>query len=303
MTLHASMGWETSLPITDNDANAEKLPTVPLHVAVVQGSVSLTDQFLSELERQNISLLRHSSPDKILRRLELSSERWDIVLYPIWTNFQPALNFARDARRIREQHGAPPYPRVLVLSFVEHSPASVNCFRRTQGTVYSRFTSGDNLVHLLHDIREQMTQAQRASRLHLRFVHSGNPSGLGCIPGEHLFAAYGSFFPGEEQQLTEQKSVLRFINLLATNRWRFRSALELVDLMIRHPLYQRENGSADVLSFGSVKSYIGRTENVLSALWYRSKGIGAPPRVIVKESRGKKEVAYRLLCTAEFEHI
>ena len=275
-----------------------------LRIALVQGAVSFTEQFIGRLRNHGILPVLVGDPQTILRRLDLSLEDWNIVVYPIWTNWQRALDFAREVRRIRERHGSPPYPRVLILSFIEQVPAAAHWFVQTDGTRYSVFTSEENLVHMLWRMRDELANAQRACRVHLRFVHSGNPSGIGCIPGEHIVAAYGSFVSGHEHELTESKSVLRFINLLAASRWRFKSAIEIVDLMIRHPLYQRKDGIPEVLSPGSIKTYIGRTDDVFSALWRRSGCLcELPPMVIAKESRGNKEVAYRLLCTAEFEHI
>jgi hypothetical protein len=202
------------------------------------------------------------SPENVLQRLNASLEEWDIVVYPIWTQWQRALDFAREVRRVRERHGAPPHPRVLILSFVEQLPVTVQWFRRTNDTGYSVFSSEKNLAQMLWTLRAQITEARRAYGLHLRFVHSGNASGLGCIPGEKLVAAYGSFLPGEEKEIAESESVLRFINLLATSRWRFRSASELVDLMSRHPFYHGRKRTPAILSVGSVKTYVRRAEDV-----------------------------------------
>jgi hypothetical protein len=152
-------------------------------------------------------------------------------------------------------------------------------------------------------MHKEIADARRACRLHLRFVHSGNPLGFGCISDEQIVAAYGSFLAGYELEIRESKSVLRFINLLAASRWRFRNATELVDLMGRHPLYWRSNGTREGLSPGSVKTYVRRAESALCALWHGLGNEGEPPIVIARESRGGKEIAYRLLCRAEFEHI
>jgi hypothetical protein len=165
------------------------------------------------------------------------------------------------------------------------------------------FTSKDDLVLTLWAMHKEMADARRACRLHLRFVHSGNPSGLGCIPGEQIVAAYGSFLAGQEMEIRESKSVLRFINLLAASRWRFRNAMELIDLMSRHPLYRGKNGMPEVLSLASVKTYVPRAEDALFTLWHILGNDGKPPIVIARESRGGKEIAYRLSCSAEFEHI
>src|ERR1700683_2582024 len=68
--------------------------------------------------------------------------------------------------------GSPPYPRTLGLFFVEHFPVTVQLFRRTMGTRYSRFISEEALVHLLWSMRDEMLKAQKESqRVHLRFVH------------------------------------------------------------------------------------------------------------------------------------
>lgn len=278
-------------------------PFTTLRIALVQGVVSFTDQCLSYLQNHNIQLQFVATPDAVLPRLERSPDHPQILAYPIWTQWQRALDFAREVRRIRERHGTPPYPRVLILSFVEQLPVTVQWFRQTNGTDYSVFTSQKNLVQTLRSIQGEIAKAQQLSRLHLRFVHSGNPSGSGCIPGEMLVAAYGAFSPGSEEEISESKNVLRFVNLLATSRWRFRNAPELLDLMIRHPLYQRKNGTSDVLSVGSIKTYIRRAEDVLSSFWYSSRTAVRMPTVIAREFRGHKEVAYRLLCTVEVEHI
>lgn len=278
-----------------------RVPT-PLRIAVVQGSVSFTDHFLGRLRHHGIEdrFVGHSGA--ILRRLNLSLEEWDIVVYPIWTQWQPALDFARGKQRVRDRHGAPPYPRLLVVSFVEHLPTTVQWFKRTIGTDYTVFTSEETLIQKLWAIRAEIERAKRSSRLHLRFVHSGNPNGLGCISGEKIEAVYGSFLPGRENEITESKSVLRFINMLAVSRWRSRSASELVEFMARHPLYSG-NGEKSIPSIGSMKTYVARADEALSTLWRRQGHAGDPPTPIARESRGRKEIAYRLLCTAEFEHI
>jgi hypothetical protein len=284
------------------EGTAPRVPTI-LRISLVRGAVSLTDYCLNYLRRHNIEPQFIGAPESILQRLEQFPEESEILVYPIWTHFQFALDFARDVRRNRERNGAPPSPRVLILSFVDHLPITVQWFQRTNGTKYSLFTSEENLPRILWAMRREIEDAKRTCRLHLRFVHSGNPLGVGCIPGEKLIAAYGSFTPGHEEEIPESKSVLRFINLLALSRWRFRSASELVDLMGRHPLYQRTNASPAILSVGSIKTYISRSDDALSALRNRD-GIGdRQPTVIAKERRGGKEIAYRLLCTAEVEHI
>jgi len=274
-----------------------------LRIALVQGAVTLMDHSVGYLRRHKIEPVFLGSPEEILRRLEHSLEEWDTLVYPICAQWQRSLDFAREARLIRERHGAPPRPRVLILSFIEQLPVTAHWFRQTNGTRYSVFSSEENLVRTLWAMCDDVAKAERSCRLHLRFVHAGNPSGLGCISGERIVAAYGSFSPGEEQQIPSSKSVLDFINLLAASRWRSRSAIELVDLISRQPLYRRKNGSAGTLSSGSVKTYVSRAEDALFSLWYRSGNLGEPPTVIAKESRGNKEIAYRLLCTAEFEHI
>jgi hypothetical protein len=101
----------------------------------------------------------------------------------------------------------------------------------------------------------------------------------------------------------ESKSVLRFINLLATSRWRFRSASEIVELMGRSSFYSREGTKRGAISAGSIKTYVARAEGALHNLWCRLGNVGESPTLIARESRGRKEVAYKLLCTAEFEHI
>lgn len=274
-----------------------------LRVALVQGTVSFTDQTLSYLQPHKIEPVFVGTPETILQKLDHSLEEWETVVFPIWKHWQRSLDFAREVRRIRERHGAPPYPRVLILSFVEQLPVTAKLFRQTSGTKYSVFTSKDDLVLTLWAMHNEMADARRACRLHLRFVHSGNPSGVGCIPGEQIVGAYGSFLAGQEMEIRESKSVLRFINLLAASRWRFRNAMELIDLMSRHPLYRRKNDTTEALSVGSVKTYALRAEDALFALWHRLGNEGKPPNVLTRESRGAKEIAYRLSCSAEFEHI
>jgi len=293
--------YEASSPVCQEDSPLDV--TRPLRLALVQGSVSFTDDFVGRLRNHGIEARFVAHPDAILRRLDLCLEEWDVIVYLIEARWQNALDFARAEQRIRDRHGAPPYPRLLVLSFVDHLPTTVQWFKRTTGTDYAVFTSERQLIQKLWSIRAAIERAQRSFRLHFRFVHSGNPNGFGCIPNEKIEAAYGSFLPGQEDEITESKSVLRFLNLLAASRWRSRSAVELVEFMARHPLYLGKGAETAIPSPASVKTYVGRAENALSALWRRLGHAGNPPASMARESRGRKEIAYRLLCTAEFEHI
>jgi hypothetical protein len=275
----------------------------PVRIAIIHGAVFLTDQFLGRLRDHNIETIFFGGSEAALRRLEVSLDDWDIAVYAIWTQSQRALDFARTVRRIRDRHGAPPHPRTLVLSFVEHLPTTIQWFKRTQGTSFSVFTSVQDLVRTLHAIHKEIMAARRAFRLYLRLVHSRNPTGLGCIPGERIVAAFGSFLPGCEGEIVESRAVLQFINLLATSRWRFRSTFELIQLMANDPFYRGPSAALAIPSVGSIKTYVARVEHALSDLWRQLGNSGDPPTLIAREYRGKKEVAYRLLCTAEFEHI
>jgi hypothetical protein len=274
----------------------------PPRVAFVHGAISFTDDFIERLKGRGMDIGFVGNSDTILRHLNLSIKAWDIIVYPIWTQWQRALDFAREARRFRERLAAVPNPVVLILSFVEQLPVTVYWFGRTHGTHYSVYTDEDNLVQRLRLIHRDVLEQQRASCcLHLRFVHSGNPSGIGCIPGEKLIAAYGSFLPDPEGEIPASRSERRFLNVLAENRWRFRNTSELLDLMRDNPFYR---ASKNPPSLNSIKVYVARAEAALQSLWKRHHpDLGEPPEVIAREVRGLKEVAYRLLCTAEFEHI
>jgi len=293
--------YEASRLICQADAPTE--PLTPLRIAVVQGAVSFTDHFLGRLRHHGIQPLFVGPPEAILRRLDRSLEEWDIVVYLIGPRWQHALDFARAKQRVRDRHGAPPCPRLLLVSFADHLPTTVQWFKRTAGTDYAVFTSEQEFVQRLWAIRAAIERAKRSFRLHLRFVHSGHPNGLGCIPGEKIEAVYGSFLPGHEDEIPESKSVLRFLNILAASRWRSRSAPELIEFMARHPLYSGKRIEIRIPAEGSMKTYVARAHDALSTLWRRQGHAGKPPTTIARESRGKKEIAYRLLCTAEFEHI
>lgn len=245
--------YEPSSLICQEDAPPD-VPK-PLRLALVQGSVSFTDDFVGRLRNHGIEARFVGRPDAILRRLDLCLEEWDVVVYLIEAPWQSALDFARAKQRVRDRHGAPPYPRLLVLSFVDHHPTTVQWFKRTTGTDYAVFSSERQLIQKLWSIRADIERAQRSFRLHLRFVHSGNPNGFGCIPNEKIEAAYGSFLPGQEDEITESKSVLRFLNLLAASRWRSRSAAELIEFMARHPLYSGKARKGAIPALGSLKTY------------------------------------------------
>jgi hypothetical protein len=278
--------------------------STPMRIALVQSGGAIADDFLAHLGKRNIVPSLVESPETILRRLSVSMRECDIVLYPIWTNWQHALNFGRGLRCLRETWGSPPYPRLLVLSFVEQLPVTVQWFMRTVGTRYMRFVSEENLVQALRSMRDEILAVQRGSqRLHLRFVHAGNPGGLGCIHGEKLVAAYASFQPGEEDQVEESDSVLRFLNLLGMYRWRSRSSPELVHIMRRNPLYVSEGLGTNVISVASAKTYVHRCESALASVWRRSVSDCQPPKLIARDHRGGREIAYRLLATCEIDHI
>jgi hypothetical protein len=140
-------------------------------------------------------------------------------------------------------------------------------------------------------------------KLHFRLVHTGNPTGIACIRHERLSAVYASFLSGNERQITESSSILHFLNLLATNHWRFRTASEIVQLMRQSPFYVSGKVGASVVSLNSVKTYIARVETALSDLWQQMVGLVAPPSLVAREQRGGKQVAYRLMSTCEIDHV
>ena len=279
-------------------------PIMPLKLAVIRGAVWFSDTFLSRLQASRIITSYTGSPDQVLRYLSIAPQTCDIVLYPVSQLRQQALDFGREVRRIREIHGSLPSPRTLIVSFVDQLPTTVAWFRRTSGTQYAHFTTEDEFVNVLRSMHVEILAARRTSqRLHLRLVHEGNPSGVGCVLGEQLVGTYASFRPGHEKELKECDSVLRFLNLMAVNRWISRTAGQLLQLMHRSPLYTPEGLDANVISLPSVKTYVHRSEQALVRIWQDENDGIEPPIVIRREPCGGKQVAYRLLCTCEVDHI
>jgi hypothetical protein len=291
----------SSGPLTCQAVDTLTSLRTPLRVIVVQTAVHFTDDLTNRLQTYGITSLLIASPEAVLQQLNTYSNDWDIVLYPIVAQWQRALDFAREVRRTRERQGGHPRPRVLVLSFVEHLPTTIEWFRRASGTRYLQFNSVDGLVHALWSIRDEISESNRALRLHLRLVHAGNRFGTGCIAGERLVGIYGSFYPGCEREIVEAQSVLNFLNLLAMNHWRFRSKTEILRLMAGSPFYSGDG--AKVISASSIKTYIARSESSLRVLCQESGDTEEPPTLIARAARGSKEVAYRFLCSSEIDHI
>lgn len=278
-------------------------PTRALRLAVVQSAVSLTDDSLSRLEGYGV-LPFVFGPENLLRQLNLSAEAFDIIAYPIAGQWQRALEFSREIRRIRDRQGAPPYPKTLIISFAEQFPATIEWFRRTRGTHYLRFNSEDQLVQILRSMHQEIRESLRAAyRLHLRIVHAGNQSGIGCLRGESLDAIYASFLPGQEDEVEESNSLLRFLNLLGMHRWRSRTAAQLVQLMCRNAFYSSEGPDANMIGRSSVKMYVHRCETALLRIWRKQIRDIAPPPLIRRDSRDGREIAYRLLATCEIDHL
>lgn len=279
-----------------------QLPAGP-RVCVIDGAVSLREELVDRLRSVNISVVSAGSAEQVLRVLVISPREWDVILYPIWTNWQRALDFARNLRRLREGFGLLQGPKALILSFTEQLPITSYQFVRVGETRYLRYSSETDLVRVLRAIQNEMLEAGRKSqRLHLRFVHSGNKNAIGCIPEERLVAVYASFQPGMEDQLDEAESLLRFLNLLAGYRLS-KSAQELVSLMRRSPFYISDGPRANVPDIRSIKTYISRSETLLLRSWHRKCRTGQPPMVITREPRGGREVGYKLLATSEVDHI
>jgi hypothetical protein len=275
----------------------------PFRLALIQTAVASTDEFLRQLLQRGIVPFV-ATPEQILKELNMAAATWNIIAYPISAGWQRALDFAREVRRIRERHGALPYPWTLVISFNQEPAAAIEWFRRVVGTRYITFSSGEDLVSVLHHIHREILEIQRASqRLTLRLVHGGNRDGIGCIRGESLEAIYASFLPGQEDEIGESESVLRFLNLLAMNRWRSRTPSQLIRLMQNNPFYTPEGAEANLIGKSSVKTYIHRCETALSQIWSERCQSIDPPAVIGRESRGGKEVSYRLLASCEIDHV
>ena len=106
----------------------------------------------------------------------------------------------------------------------------------------------------------------------------------------------------QEPEIKESSSVLLFLNLLAMNHWRFRTASGIIQLMSQNPFYASETGGAKVISSSSVKTYIRRCEVALSGLWRQMTKSGELI-LIARERRGGKQVAYRLMSTCEIDHV
>lgn len=277
-------------------------PGGQFRLAFARTDVSFVEGFLRRLLQRGMTGFV-GSPENILTKLNSSGDTFDIIVYPIWADWQRALDFSREVRRLRERRASPPYPRVLILSFVEQLPVTVQWFMRTGGTRYARFVSEENLVHVLWSMHNEILEAQQRSlRLHLRFIHAGNPNGVGCIRGEEVVRAYASFKAAKEDLLDESDSLLRFLSLLAMYR-RSRSASELVRLMRESALYIPYGPRANLISAASVKTYVLRCESLLLRSWHRTVGDSAPPTLISREERGGREIGYRILATVEIDHI
>ncbi len=274
-----------------------------LRIAIAEGAVRFTDDFLMRLEKHNIRRSFAGTPSQILSRLRVSPESCDAVVCPIAQPWQPTLNFAREVGRIRDCHGGVPYPRTLIVSFANHMGSTMEWFRRTAGTRYIRFDTEHALGQVLQSLQREICIAQRVSqKLHMRLIHEGNPLGDGCVGGETLVATYASFHLGDEREVKESSSVLRFLNLLAINRWRSRTAEQVIQLMHRSPLYVLQGPDANIISVASVKTYVHRCEEALLRTWGANKDVNAPT-LIRREPCGGREIAYRLICSCEVDHI
>lgn len=275
-----------------------------MRVAFLDGAIYLVPGAAESLRAHGIEPLAIDGPQTVLRTLTGFPEAWDAVVYPVSTRWQHALDFVRSMRRVREFTGTQATTPVLVLSTTAQHPTTIDLFRRTSGTRFSVVVPPDDLAYLLKSMREEMLVAKRQNqKLHLRLVHAGNPAGIGCIRDEQLSAVYASFQPGKEAQVKESPSVLHFLNLLAMNHWRFRTASEVVQLMRQSPFYSSYLTSATVVAISSVKTYIARSEAALSHTWRRWAGVDVPPVLIAREARGGKVVAYRLMATCEIDHV
>lgn len=275
----------------------------PLRLVLAQTAVSFTDEFLSNLVQLGIDPYI-TDPDNILRRLNTSPEEWEIIGYPIASQWQRALEFAREVRRVRERNGAMPYPWTFIIAFQEQFRTTVEWFRRVGGTRYWRFTSEGDFIEVLRTIRGEILESlRRCHKLHLRLVHSGNRVGAGCIVGETLEAVYVSFRPGIVDELEESSSILRFANLMGMYRWRARTAAQFTRLTQSSPFYSSQGLNSNVLGQSCIKTYIMRLEKALLTIWRKQHGDELPPPFIGHESRGGREVAYRLLGTAEIDHV
>jgi hypothetical protein len=279
----------------------EEKAILPIRLALAQSDVSLTEGLIDRLSAQGIEVPLVATPEFVFRRVNSSPREFDFILYPIYLRWQPALDFSQQLRRLRESWGASCGPRILVLSFADHYGTTVQSFMRTTGTRYARFISEENVFDLLRSMQHEMFAERGKSRqLHLRFVHAGNPNGYGCIRGEKIVAVYASFQLGEEDQLDESASVLRFLNLLASYRLS-KSAHEIVVLMRTSPLYVANGDNA--LSVSSIKTYVARAETLFIRNWHRRFMANEPPSFIARERRGGKEVGYRLLASSEIDHV
>lgn len=275
----------------------------PLRFALAQTAVSFTDEFLSNLLQLGIES-HIADPAAILHRLDKSPGEWDIIGYPVTSTWQRALEFAREVRRVRERNGAMPYPRILIISFQEQFSATVEWFRRVSGTRYWRFTSDDDFAQVMRQMHSEILESvHRLHKLHLRLVHSGNRFGVGCIEGEVLEAVYVSFCPGIEDELEEAGSILQFANLMGMHRWRARTALQFVHLMQGSPFYSPRGLNSNALGRSSIKTYVLRLEKALLRIWRKQNGEELPPQFVGRESRGGREIAYRLLANIAIDHV
>lgn len=274
-----------------------------VRVAVVTESACPTSDLTEQLREMGIPLLLVDSPEIASRTLANFPKGWDVIVYPISGRWQPALDFVRCMRRVRESAGGRVFPPVLILSRTAQYPTTIDLFLRAGAARYSLFTTPDDLMAVLESTKQESLKSKiEAHKLHIRLVHTGNPGGIGCLPQEELTAVYTSFLPGEELPLGESASVEHFVNLLALNRWRFRTAPEIIRLMRQSPFYG-DGIRYSVISVSSVKTYIARVESALSRMWHQRFGVGDPPVFVARESRSGTVVAYRLLTTCEIDHV
>ncbi len=258
----------------------------PMPVAILMEYTHLAPDVIACLNEHGIEPFIVDRAESVLRTLYTSLDKWDAVVCPISACWQRGLDFVRALRCLRERCDSQIWSSVLILSTTAQHPTTVDLFRRTNGTRYAVFTSSNDLTCILELMRQESFESKReAHKLHLRLVHVGNSAGIGCIRYEQLLAVYASFQPGKENQIQQSPSVLQFLNLLAVNHWRFRTATEIVQLMRKSPFYA---GGA-VISVSSVKTYISRIEEVLSEVWRKAAGLGEPPRLIARESRIRKK--------------
>lgn|SRR6185312_15196308 len=100
----------------------------PLRLAIAQAGVSFTDEFLNRLLQRGI-IASVTSPESILRTLDGSPREYEIVVYPVSTQSQRAVEFMRVIRRLRERNGGIPYPKSWIISEAFATPRTPAIWR------------------------------------------------------------------------------------------------------------------------------------------------------------------------------